>query len=352
MRAVCVILSVLVLAPLWTETAARVKLPVLTLGGQAAEQGEHPTFAEWLEELRVEALARGFSADIVERVFQDIESVPTVLESDRAQVERTLSIESYLRRRVTPAVVRTGQNMARRHGAVLRQVEAVYGVSGRFVMAVWGLESNFGRFSGTRPTIAALATLAYDPRRSGLFRRELFEALTILDRGEVELDRLKGSWAGAMGQPQFLPSSYLKYAVDFDQDGRRDIWATPADVFASIANYLSTHGWIERTIWGREVRIPPTAAATVARAAPQRTQGCEAVRQMSQRLPLARWSALGVTRPGGAALPQADLDASLVRTETRVFLVYSTYEALLAYNCAHTYALSVAMLADRIAGAR
>lgn len=319
-------------------------------GASAVAQSTRATFEEWIKELRQEALARGFSPSLVARALGQVEALPVVVERDRTQVERTISIERYLSRRVTPRVVRDARGMDRRHRSTLRRVEATYGVPSRVLVAIWGLESNFGRFSGVRPTIAALATLAYDDRRGRFFRAQIFDALTIVDRGHIELERLTGSWAGAMGQVQFLPSSYLKYAVDFDEDGRRDIWRSHADIFASIANYLFENGWRKDTIWGREVRMSRAVAARVEQKAPNRDEGCEAERQMSEPLPLERWTELGVTLARGRPLPRASVEASLVRTEKRAFLVYRNYEALLEYNCAHSYALSVALLADRIGG--
>jgi membrane-bound lytic murein transglycosylase B len=174
------------------------------------------------------------------------------------------------------------------------------------------------------------------------------DALEIVDRGYIGLDQLRGSWAGAMGQPQFMPSSYLKWAQDFDQDGDRDIWRSEHDVFASIANYLKAHGWSPDATWGREVRLPAGGVAALREAAGMRTEGCRAEREMTNRLPLARWQELGVRTTAGQALPRAALDASLIHTGKRAFLVYSNYEALLEYNCAHSYALAVALLADRI----
>ena len=317
-------------------------------GTARAPAAGRPPFEQWLAELSAEALARGFDADLVRRALAGVKPLPVVLDRDTKQVERTLSVERYLRRRLTPATIKTARSMAGLHAPLLREVQAAYGVSSRVLVSVWGLESTFGRFSGIRPTIPALATLAYDPRRGTYFRGQIFDALTILDRKHVELANLKGSWAGAMGQPQFMPSSYLAYAVDFDKDGRRDIWRSQADVFASIANYLVGHGWISATTWGREVRIPARARAPIAAAAPLRATGCEAVRQMSVPLPLEQWAHLGVTLPTGRPLPQAAITASLVPAGERSYLVYGNYEAILAYNCAHTYALSVALLADRI----
>lgn len=163
---------------------------------------------------------------------------------------------------------------------------------------------------------------------------------------------MKGSWAGAMGQPQFLPSSYLKFAEDFDNDGARDIWSSTADVFASIANYLKQNGWTAGARWGRAVSIPKAAAAKVEAAAPPRRVGCEATREMSEGLALSRWRALGVHAAGGTPLPKSNAPASLVRAGPRNFLVYDNYAVLLEYNCAHAYALAVGLLADQIPSAR
>ena len=172
--------------------------------------------------------------------------------------------------------------MFTRHRDLLERVGRKYGVDPRVLVSVWGLESNFGRFAGVRPTMPTLVTLAYDPRRGTMFRNELFSALEILNRGDIELERLKGSWAGALGQPQFMPSSYLEYAQDFDGDGRRDIWTSLPDVFASVAHYLQRHGWMERFTWGREVSIPANVRATVL-ALPRREQGCRAERADDRR---------------------------------------------------------------------
>ncbi len=184
--------------------------------------------------------------------------------------------------------------MLARHHELLEQVSARYGVSPSLIVGIWGFESNFGRFSGMRPTIAALATLAWDPRRSALFRAELFDALEILNRGDIELARLKGSWAGAMGQVQFMPSSYLKFAEDFDGDGRRDIWATPSDIFASIANYLKGHGWVDGDSVGPRGRRLAGGAQRIANEVDSRNGTCRATRDMTVALPAATWQALGV----------------------------------------------------------
>ncbi len=304
-------------------------------------------FPEWLQGVREEALGRGISPATIETALRDISPVEQILQRDRTQAEFKETLSQYIARRVGVPTIRTGRQMRTRHAAVLDKVVAHYKVPPQVLVAVWGLESNFGRFSGVRPLMPTLATLAWDPRRSGLFRRQLFDALAILDAGHIDLPRLKGSWAGAMGQPQFMPSSYLTYAVDFDGDGRRDIWSSQPDVFASIGNYLATNGWIPGQTWGRPVALPKDATALAA-SAPSRATGCRAVRELSEPKPLADWQALGVRTTAGTALPKADIAASLLRTDSGAFLVYPNYEVILSYNCANAYAMAVARLADRI----
>ncbi len=297
--------------------------------------------------MRAEALTRGIRQDIVEQAFAGIEEpVPVVIERDRAQAEAVLSLEKYIGRLLTPKTIAAGRQKMAEHKTLLEQVSARYGVPPNIIVGVWGMESNFGRFSGVRPTVAALATLAWDPRRSSYFRGELFKALEILNRGDIEPANMRGSWAGAMGQVQFMPSSYLQYAEDFDGDGRRDIWSTPADIFASIANYLKGHGWTADQAWGREVKVTPEVGRKIASEIARRNGSCRASRDMTIAMPLAKWQALGVRLPGGKPLPKSDLEASLVSGSTRHFLVYGNYDAILEYNCSHSYALSVALLGD------
>jgi membrane-bound lytic murein transglycosylase B len=316
----------------------------------AAQDAARPTFAEWLAGVRTEALSRGIRQDIVDQALATVEEpVREVLERDRSQAERVLPLESYISRRLTPAVVRTAREMYAAHRELLDQISTKYGVAPATIVAIWGAESNFGKFSGVRPTVAALATLAFDERRSVFFRAELFDALEILNRGDIELASMRGSWAGAMGQPQFMPSSYLQYAEDFDGDGRRDIWTSHADIFASIANYLKGYGWAAGKRWGREVKVSREVALRITAYIAPRAGTCQATRDMTVALPLTEWRGLGVRLPNGGALPIGDQPASLVSGSSRHFLVYQNYDVLLAYNCAHAYALSVALLADRVA---
>jgi membrane-bound lytic murein transglycosylase B len=331
-------------------------LPLMSLLAPVAAQDPapppaSPTFEEFLAGVRADALARGLKEATVDAALATVvEPSPVVVARDRAQPERVRSLEDYIGGWMTPRTLETARAMARTHADVLAKVSRTYDIPAPMLVSVWGLESNFGRFTGTYPTVQALATLAFDPRRSQLFRRELLEALTILDRGIISLEEMKGSWAGAMGQPQFMPSSYLKHAVDFDGDGRADIWQSHGDVFASIANYLKTVGWNSEYRWGREVRTTQVTIDRIERLVPMRRTGCGALKEMTEARPLRQWTTLGVRTATGAVLPDADITASLVRGQSRSFLVYQNYLTILDYNCSNSYAISVGLLSDRIPG--
>jgi membrane-bound lytic murein transglycosylase B len=323
---------------------------VLALGliVEAQEPETRPSFGAWLATARQEALNRGISEATIAKALDGLEALPVVVERDRSQAETVQSVDDYVKRRLTPAFVRTANQTATAEKATLTKVGARYGVQPRFLVAVWGLESNFGRFSGVRPVVQALATLAWEGRRGAFFTDELMNALQIVDRGDIELAVMKGSWAGAMGQTQFMPSSYLKHAEDFDGDGDRDIWRSTPDVLASIANYLKAYGWKANETWGREVRLPADKADAIIEQVGLRATGCRAEREMTAPRPMKAWQTLGVRASDGRALPRVDREASLFRAGKKAYLVYGNYEALLGYNCAHAYALAVGQLADRI----
>jgi peptidoglycan lytic transglycosylase B len=316
--------------------------------GTAASDAPRVAFSEFLAGLRTEALARGIKVETLDAAFAGLEPLPIVVERDRTQAETVLTISQYVQRRLTRSFVRTAQTQVTAQKAVLAKVSQRYGPPPSILIAIWGMESNFGRFAGVRPTVQTLATLAWEGRRGAFFTGELMNALAIADRGDIELAAMRGSWAGAMGQTQFMPSSYLAHAQDFDGDGRRDIWASLPDVFASIANYLKAYGWTERQTWGREVTFPAAREKAIVESVGLRPSGCRAERELTRPQPLAKWQALGVRTTTGGALPKVDRDASLFRAGAKSYLVYKNYEALLGYNCAHAYALSVGLLSDRI----
>ena len=301
-----------------------------------------------MAQLKEQAIAAGVSPATANAALDNLEPLEVVVERDRSQAEVVLTIDQYVSRRLTRSFVRTALAKKKEHRAALTAIAKKYGMSSSVIVAIWGMESNFGRFTGTRPTIQAVATLAWEGRRRSLFTNELINALQILDKGYIELDRMKGSWAGAMGQTQFMPSSYLAHAQDYDGDGRRDIWNTLPDVFASIANYMVAYGWKDDQLWGREVKVPAGGGTRLAARVGFRQTGCRAERELTVRIPLAKWQSLGVRTASGGALPKVDRDASLLRAGARNYLVYSNYDALLGYNCAHAYALTVGLLSDRL----
>ena len=337
----CLALLVFVLAFASTPSNARRQ-------DQAPVIDASQPFAEWLATLHEEALDRGFSESLLNETLAGLEPLAHVVKADRSQAELNPGFARYLSTRLTPAMIRRGKQMSKEHEAMLSQVERKFGVQRRFLLAVWGMETRFGRVTGNTPVFQALATLAWEPRRAGYFRGELFNALTMVQRGHIEARAMTGSWAGAMGQTQFMPSSYLSYAVDFDGDGRRDIWKSTGDALGSIANYLKGFRWNGDETWGREVRLSASVREDISRTVARRTEGCFALRNMTERRPLEEWQKMGVRLPGGKPLPQADLSAGLVDVGERAFLVYQNYDAILGYNCAHYYALTVALLSDRL----
>jgi len=308
--------------------------PLLPARPAAAASGD---FATWLAGLRQEAIAQGIRPHSVARALQGVHEIPRVLELDRRQPEGTLTLQQYLDRVVTPQRIESARQHLAENQGLLERIGRRYGVQPRFIVALWGLESDFGKVTGDFPVISALATLAYDGRRAALFRRELIAAIRIVDRGFVEPQEMRGSWAGAMGQCQFMPSSYLEFAVSERADGRRDIWHRREDVLASIANYLSRLGWQGSETWGREVLAPaPLDRGLVG---------------IAQRRPLAEWRRLGLRRLDGGELPVRPIEASLVMPDGeggRAFLAYDNFRSILKWNNSSYFAISVGTLADAI----
>ena len=226
-------------------------LSLFALSAQAKEQ-EHTQekFDQYVLMLKAEAIEKGFSATLVERAFATATFRKKAVKADKNQPEFKLTLDRYLKTRVPDWKVKQAVAKYKEHQVTLEQVEKEYGVQGRFIVALWGNESNFGAIQGKFPVISALTTLAFDGRREAFFKKQLFAALQILEEGHIELDKFVGSWAGAMGQSQFMPTSFLNYAVDHDGDGKKDIWGNKADVFASIANFLKQEGWNGDYTWG------------------------------------------------------------------------------------------------------
>ena len=302
----------------------------------AQEEGAEG-FAEWREGVRSEALDLGISAAIFDTAFADVEPIPRVIELDRSQPEVTLTFDQYVERVVPESRVAKGRKLLAEHRELLEPIGRKYGVPPRFIVALWGIETNFGQYLGGFPVIASLATLAYDGRRSAYFRQELLHALRILEDGHITPDAMMGSWAGAMGQSQFMPSSFVNYAVDHDGDGKRDIWGTQGDVFASAANYLAQAGWRAGETWGRRVALPPGFD--------------HALTGLEVKKTLAEWQALGLRRADGSDLPQADISGSVVLPGGEggpAFLVYNNYRTIMRWNRSFYFATSVGLLADGI----
>jgi len=297
-------------------------------------------FARCLAGLAQQAAAAGLSDSTVNEVVPGLQQQPQVLRLDRAQPEFTQTFAQYLDRRVTQQRIQQGQRNLARLEEFLRELTDTYGVPGRYLVALWGLETNYGSFLGSSPTLDSLATLACDGRRGEYFTRELLEALGVMERESLAPAQLRGSWAGAVGHTQFMPSNYLRYAVDGDGDGRIDLWRSERDALASGANLLAQLGWERGQRWGREVLLPDKF--------PYVDTG------LTQRRPLREWAALGVTATDGSALPALGLEAAILLPaghQGPAFLAYANFEVLMRWNRSENYALSVGLLADRIVGA-
>ncbi len=305
----------------------------------SAMADDDPDFSRWLADFKQEAHENGISEVVLEEAFIGVKPSPRVVKLDRSQPETIQTFEDYFEKRVTPYRIELGRKMYRENGQLFQQIESRFGVQGRFIAAFWGMETSYGRFSGGHYVIGALTTLAYDPRRAKFFRKQLMDALTILDEGHITVDKMKGSWAGAMGQTQFMPSTFRAYAMDGDGDGKINIWESKADAFASAANYLSSIGWRSDQTWGREVLLPNDFDQGLIKDKARKT--------------LAEWQTLGVRKLFGKNLPKRDLVATVVQPDgpgKRAFITYpANYSAILDWNRSHKFAISVGTLADAIA---
>lgn len=328
-------------SPLAPRALKKLGLAVITslLFIQPVSADEPPKipFAEYVAALKVEAKENGIDANIVDAAFADVKFLQRSVKSDKAQPEFKLTLDSYIPRAVPDWKIEQARKAYKKHYHLLQKIGKEYGVQPRFIVALWGVETNFGKLTGRHYIISSLTTMAYEGRREELFKKQLFAALTILQQGHISQKDFIGSWAGAMGQVQFMPTSYLNYAVDYDGDGKKDIWNNYADVFASAANYLRTEGWNFDETWGRQVSLPKGFDSEMAGLKQQKT--------------LQQWQELGVRRYDGSALPKVDINASVVIPDDasgRVYLAYNNYRVLMHWNRSYYFATAVSFLSERI----
>lgn len=331
------------LAPVQLASVTRSLVPRArsTAGGTrvSVQPVADPGFARWIEGFKGRARAQGISARTLEAAFRGVQYDADIIRRDRNQSEFTKTLWEYLDSAVSDTRVRNGKAALRDHRRTLQQIERRYGVPAEVVTAVWGLESAYGTFRGNEPLVQSLATLAYDGRRGRFFEGQLIAALKILQAGDISPRQMTGSWAGAMGHTQFIPTSYLAYAVDFDGDGRRNIWSDdPTDALASTAAYLARFGWESGKPWGVEVRLP---------------RGFD-YGQTGDRIKKSpgEWARLGVRAMDGSAVPNHGAASILVPAGARgaAFMIFKNFNVIERYNAADAYVIAVGHLSDRIAG--
>lgn len=311
----------------------------LTVAAMPAWAKNSASFSQWLDAFRQDALSQGISRTTLDEAFVNVSPDEHILELDRKQPESVLTLQQYLSRSVNSQRIEQGTELLKNNRPLLEEIGRRYGVQPQFIVALWGIETNYGENTGGFSTIEALATLAYDGRRADFFRDELLKALKIIEADHISAADMDGSWAGAMGQCQFMPSSFLQYAVDYDHDGKHDIWNTQADVFASIANYLSSSGWDSSQGWGEPVHLP---------------DGFDnALTDIKLEKPISEWKRLGITREGGEPLQDNGAQASVVMVgqgkDAVPYIIYGNYKVLLKWNRSRYFATAVSTLADSIA---
>ena len=302
------------------------------------EKASATTFDSWRRDFEKEAIIKGISPLTLEKAFKSVKPIPRVIELDRRQPEFTLTFKQYLDRVVSKRRTKIGKSKLIQHQELLSKVGQKFNVQPRFIVALWGIETDFGRITGGFPVISSLATLAFDGRRSSFFRKELILALKIIEDGHITAKAMKGSWAGAMGQNQFMPSSFHSFAIDYDGDGSADIWNSLPDIFASIANYLSKSGWKGDQNWGRPVLLPNSFS--------KKLVGKKVKKKIQS------WSELGVKKANGMMLPIAKMSASIIRPEKGglgpAYIIYNNYRVILKWNRSNYFATAVGILADSL----
>ncbi|AXR05156.1 lytic murein transglycosylase [Salinimonas sediminis] len=308
----------------------------LGASAQAAED-----FAQCKDRLSTQAIAAGVDEAVVNKAFASVSFVPRVIELDRSQPEFVTTFPSYYSKRVTSWRIDKGREMLQQHASLLNELEAKYGIPPHYLVAFWGLETNFGSYKGTMPVLSSLATLACDQRRSDYFTGELMTALKLMQREQLSPEAMVGSWAGAMGHTQFMPTAYYRYAVDGDGDGLANLWESEPDALTSAANFLDNLGWEPGFRWGREIQLP--------KGFDYRQTGYQ------NRQSLTQWQQLGLTQANGNPLPDSDLTAYVVVPAGHkgpAFLAYHNFRVIMRWNNSEFYAIAVGELANQLAGAK
>ena len=297
-------------------------------------------FSIWIDNFKIRAEKSGISKTTIDETLNRVKVIPRIIELDRNQPEFTLTLNQYLRNVVSKKRIKKGISKIRENWELLETISNKYNVQPRFIVALWGIETDFGRVTGGFPVIDALVTLSYDGRRSKYFSKELINALKIIDQGHISYDQMVGSWAGAMGQTQFMPSSFLNFAQDYDNDGRKDIWGTKEDALASAANYLSKLKWNNNETWGREVIVNDNFNLI------------DDELTLQNKKTIIEWQSLGVRRMDGRDLPKKNLEGYLIKikdtNKERYFLVYQNFKRILKWNTSNYFAISVGILSDSI----
>lgn len=317
----------------------RYSLIILLLLGMPQLHAQERSFQQCIADWQQQGRDRGLSETTITRVLPRLKHLPEIIVYDRRQPEFTQTFAQYLEQRLTPARIDRGASLLELHKEFLTDVEQQHGVPGRFLVAFWGMETNFGSYLGKMPTLDSLATLACDPRRSEYFTEELYQALLLMERESLSMSQMRGSWAGAMGHTQFMPSSYRRYAIDGDGDQRIDLWRSKQDALSSAGNFLKRLGWNANQGWGAEVSLPDTF--------PYAESG------LHNRQPAAYWDQLGVRFANGDPLTETDTPSAVLLPAGHTgpaFLVYPNFNVIMKWNNSESYALAVGLLADRIAG--
>jgi membrane-bound lytic murein transglycosylase B len=312
-------------------------LSLLSVSLPAMAQEPEEDFSTWLAGFKTQALEQGISPEVADKALGGLYADEQVIRLDRKQPESTKTFTQYLTGVVNSARIAQGRRLMVQHRDLLEKVSRDYGVQPAFIVALWGIETNFGGYTGNMSVINSLATLAWEGRRREFFTKELMNALQIVQEGHITASAMDGSWAGAMGQCQFMPSSFLSFAVDYNGNGRKNIWGELPDVFASIANYLKSSGWDDELTWGRAVKLPAGLDESL-------TDG-------KQYKPLSEWQKLGVRKADGSALPDRDVEAALTlpgKPHEQAYLIYSNYDVLLKWNRSRYFATAVGTLSDAI----